>query len=43
MNDESMLVLIDHDHFGPTSPEVMNVIAILIWRVIGRKTDVHFS
>jgi hypothetical protein len=43
MNDESMLVVIDHDHFRPHRPEVTNVIAILVWRVIGLKTGVHFS
>jgi hypothetical protein len=34
---------IDHDHFRPARPEVMNVIDILIGRAIGRKTGTHFS
>ncbi len=42
MNDESMLVLRDHDHFRSERSEVMNVI-VFIWRVIGRKTGAHFS
>ena len=33
----------DHDHFRSLRSEVMNVIEILSWRVIGRKTGFHFS
>ncbi len=33
----------DHDHLGSFRSEMINVIGILIWRVIGRKTDVRFS
>ena len=32
-----------HDHFRPIRPEVINVIVALFWRVIGRKTGIHFS
>jgi hypothetical protein len=38
-----MLVLIDRGHLRPFRSEAMNVIGILIWRAIGRKTGVHLS
>jgi len=34
---------IDHDHFRSNRPEMINVIDLYIWRVIGRKTGAHFS
>jgi hypothetical protein len=34
---------IDHDHIRSFRSEVMNVIEILGWRGIERKTGIHFS
>jgi hypothetical protein len=34
---------IDHHHFSPTRPEVMNVIDFLIGRAIERKSGIHFA
>jgi hypothetical protein len=42
MNEEPMLVLADHNHFGPARPEEMNMIGTLIWRLIGRKAGARF-
>jgi hypothetical protein len=35
--------IIDHVHFRSFRSEVIYVIEILSWRVIGRKTGIHFS
>jgi hypothetical protein len=43
MNDESMLVLADHNRFRSFHSAMMNVIVNLIWRMIGRIAGVHFS